>query len=64
MKITDIKTYVVNPERRNYVYVKVETDEGIHGVGEAYSCGPDLATAECILYFKDWLIGKDPTRPE
>lgn len=64
MKITDIKTYVVNPFHRNYIYVKVETDEGLYGVGEAYSCGPDLATYECIQYFKDWLIGQDPTRPE
>ena len=64
MKITDIKVYVVSPARRNYVYVRVDTDEGIHGIGEAYSCGPDLATAKCVEYFKDWLIGQDPTRPE
>ena len=64
MKITDVKTYVVSPGKRNYIYVRIDTDEGIHGIGEAYSVGPDLATAEAIKYFADWLIGKDPTRPE
>ena len=64
MKITDIKTWCVSPVRRNYVYVKVETDEGLYGIGEAYSCGPDLATVKTIEYFKDWLIGQDPLRIE
>jgi galactonate dehydratase len=60
MIISDIQTYVVNPGRRNYIYVEVHTDEGITGIGEAYSVGPDLATVETINYFKDWLIGEDP----
>ncbi|MDR2931853.1 MAG: mandelate racemase/muconate lactonizing enzyme family protein [Oscillospiraceae bacterium] len=64
MKITDVKTYVTNPGYRNFVYVKILTDEGIHGIGEAYSIGPDLATVKTIEYFKDWLIGEDPTRVE
>ena len=64
MKIIDVKTYVTSPSRRNYVYVKIETDEGINGIGEAYSVGPDLATAKTIEYFKDWLVGEDPTRVE
>ena len=64
MKITDVKTYVTNPGSRNFVYVKILTDEGVHGIGEAYSIGPDLATVKTIEYFKDWLIGEDPTRVE
>ena len=37
MKITDIKTFVVFvPERgRNFTFVKVYTDEGLTGLGEA-----------------------------
>lgn len=31
MKVTDIKTYVVDCFRTNWVFVKVETDEGISG---------------------------------
>ena len=35
MKITDIKTYLVEAHRRNWVFIEVETDEGVTGVGEA-----------------------------
>src|SRR6185295_18041762 len=60
MKITKIDTYLVNLGHRNIPYVKVHTDEGIYGVGEAYSCGPDKATVEVIRDFEEWLIGRDP----
>ena len=35
MKITDIKTFTVDCFRTNWVFVKVYTDEGITGIGEA-----------------------------
>lgn len=60
MKITKIDTFLVNMGHRNIPYVKVYTDEGIYGVGEAYSCGPDKATIEVIRDFEEWLIGHDP----
>lgn len=31
MKITDIKTYIMDAYRTNWTFVKVETDEGIYG---------------------------------
>ena len=34
MKIVDIKSFVVDCFRTNWVFVKVYTDEGIDGVGE------------------------------
>ena len=34
MKIKSIKTFVIDCFRTNWVFVKVETDEGIHGIGE------------------------------
>ena len=61
MKIIDIKAYMVNTTGwRNFTYVRVDTDEGIHGVGEAFCVGPDAAVAELIRYFADWIIGDDP----
>jgi len=60
MKITGICTYLVNVGHRNLCFVKVLTDEGLYGIGEAYSVGPDEATANVIHYFEDWLIGLDP----
>jgi galactonate dehydratase len=63
IRITDIKTFLVGLGR-NHVFVKVETDQGIHGIGEAYSCGPDRATVAAIADFKDWLVGQDPRNVE
>ncbi len=60
MKITKIDTHLVNMGNRNIPFVQVHTDEGIYGVGEAYSCGPDKATVEAIRDFEGWLIGYDP----
>lgn len=64
MKITEIQTFLVRPDHRNLVFVKVCTDEGLYGVGEAYSVGPDDATARCIAHLAEWLKGQDPTRIE
>ena len=34
MKITDVKCFPVFHGSRNYLFVKVETDEGLYGMGE------------------------------
>ena len=34
MKITEVKTIVVDCFRTNWVFVKVITDEGLYGIGE------------------------------
>ena len=39
MKVQDMKTYVVDPHGpggRNWIFVKLITDNGIVGIGEAY----------------------------
>jgi galactonate dehydratase len=64
IKITDIKTFLVGVGSRNLCFVKVETNQGIHGIGEAYSCGPDEATVATINDFKRWLVGQDPRNIE
>ncbi|MSV27974.1 MAG: galactonate dehydratase [Bryobacterales bacterium] len=60
MKITGIKTFLVGEGSRNWVYVKILTDQGIYGIGEAYSAGPDEATIKVIEDFATWLVGQDP----
>ncbi len=35
MKITELKTFIVGNPWKNWVFVKVYTDEGLTGVGEA-----------------------------
>lgn len=64
LKITDVKLFLVGAGSRNYCFVKVETDQGVHGIGEAYSCGPDEAIAAVVKDFRGWLIGQDPRNIE
>ena len=38
MEVTDVQTFLVSPDvAKNWLFVKVETDEGIHGWGECYT---------------------------
>lgn len=64
MKITNIETYPCWGGHRNFLFVVVDTDEGIYGVGEAGITGRELAVAGAIEHFKPLLIGQDPGRIE
>ncbi|MBK9715763.1 MAG: mandelate racemase/muconate lactonizing enzyme family protein [Kouleothrix sp.] len=59
MRITDIKSYPVWVGNRNQLIVKVETDEGIYGLGEAGLSGRELAVLGALKHFREILIGKD-----
>ncbi len=65
MKITNIKVIVCCPGR-NYVTVKIETDEpGLYGVGDATLNGRELAVASALTeHIVPLLIGRDPDRIE
>ena len=60
MKITKLKTYICNCFRTNWVFVKVETDSGIHGWGEATLEYREPTAAAAIHDLEGWLIGRDP----
>lgn len=60
MKITDIKTFVVDCFRTNWVFVKVYTDEGIDGVGEATLEYKEKALIGAVEHIKEYLVGKNP----
>jgi len=60
MKITDVKPYPVWVGHRNQMLVKVETDEGIYGWGEAGLSGRELAVAGMVKHYREFLIGRDP----
>ena len=60
MKIIDIKTTIVNAEMRNWVFVKVITDQDIYGWGEATVEWKTRAVVGAIEDLKPLLIGKDP----
>lgn len=64
MKIINIKVIVTCPDR-NFVTVKIETDEGIYGIGDATLNGRELAVASYVEdHIAPTLIGKDAGRIE
>ncbi len=60
MKITDIKTFVVDCFRTNWVFVKVYTDEGISGVGEGTLEYKEKAFLGAVEHIKEAIVGLDP----
>jgi galactonate dehydratase len=64
MKITGLKTVVVNAEMRNWVFVKVETDEGLYGWGEASLEWKTRSLVGAVEDFAPMVIDEDPTRIE
>jgi galactonate dehydratase len=62
MRVTDVKTFLVHPGRgKNWLFVKVETDEGIHGWGEAYTQSDRDRAIEIFVHeMKRYLIGRSP----
>ncbi len=65
MKIVDIQTHVCNARMRNWIFVKVVTDQpGLYGWGEATLEWHTRAVCGAIEDLKPLLIGEDPTRIE
>lgn len=81
MKITNLKSYVVkidwddnpgndtprNMVEREFVFVQIDTDEGITGWGEITNYPGSVGNRAIQRYtaeIKDFLVGKDPTRIE
>ncbi|HTR68478.1 MAG TPA: galactonate dehydratase [Terriglobales bacterium] len=65
MKITGVKSVVVNAQMRNWVFVKVETDQaGLWGWGEASLEWKTRAVVGAIQDFTPMVIGEDPRNIE
>jgi len=64
MRVTGIKTFIYRAAF-NWLIVKLETDEGISGWGEATTQGATKATEAAIHEMgENYLIGKDPRQIE
>lgn len=64
MKIVDARVIVCSPGR-NFVTLKIETDEGAYGIGDATLNGRELAVASYLSeHVAALLIGRDPFRIE
>ena len=60
MRITDIRTFHVDAGWRCWLFVKVETDDGITGWGECSDDKMPLSIEGAIEDLKPVLVGKDP----
>lgn len=57
-KIRDIRVMLLQGPR-TYTLVRVESDAGLHGIGEAYG-SPGVGVKEGVLELRRELLGKDP----
>ncbi len=64
MKITDVRTYLVGNPWKNWLFVRVNTDEGIHGTGEGTLNGFSATVEKAIHELREAYIGLDPAHIE
>jgi len=60
MRISDVKTYIVGNQWKNWVFVRVDTDEGVYGIGEATLNGFAKTVEAAIHELKHFVLGRDP----
>src|ERR1041384_3687610 len=61
VRITAVETLVVNAELRNWILVKVRTDQdGLHGWGEASLNWKTRAVVGAIEDLAEFVVGRDP----
>ena len=64
MKISDIKIYTLDAFRTNWAFIKVETDEGLYGWGEASLGTNEMALEGMVQDLKRLIVGRDPLQIE
>jgi hypothetical protein len=67
LRVTDMKVFGVSvtPDSdRPYVFLKIETNQGLVGWGEATLEGKAGAAMSCVQDFRDFIVGKDPLQVE
>ena len=69
MKITGIKTNIFSSQhrnaKRNWLILRLQTDEGLEGIGEASMLGFDPIVVQILEEFTEsYLVGKNPMHHE
>ncbi len=65
MKITAVKTFIVDGGFRPWTFVKVETsDPGLVGWGDCTDWGSPGPVAATVERYAEWVIGRDPMQAE
>ncbi len=60
LKVTAIETFVCDAYRTNWTFVRVQTDVGLYGVGEATLEMRELTVVQAIAELERILVGRDP----
>jgi len=60
MKVTKLETYICHAYRTNWVFVKILTDSGLYGIGEATLEMRELTVAQAIRELERYIVGRDP----
>jgi L-alanine-DL-glutamate epimerase-like enolase superfamily enzyme len=61
LKISGLKTFVVNAGSLNWVFCKIYTNAGLVGLGEGSVTSKEATVAQAIMEHERFLAGKDPT---
>ncbi|MBO5220344.1 MAG: galactonate dehydratase [Clostridia bacterium] len=64
MKISDIKIYTLDAYRTNWAFIKVETDEGLYGWGEASLGTNEMALEGMVADLRRLVVGRNPMEIE
>ncbi len=65
MKVTQVRNFPVRDDRgRVYYIVRIDTDAGIHGVGEVGTASMGRAIMEAVDHLAEVVIGSDPWETE
>ena len=65
MRVSDVRTIIVGTSWRNLIIVKVITDEGVYGIGEATTQNREEGVAGYLQgLFRRFVLGADPLRIE
>ena len=64
MKITGVKTFLVGVARQSWLFVKIETDEGIYGWGEGSLEGQEKAVEAAVHDLSLRIVDHDPSAVE
>jgi len=62
MRITAVEPLIVDVGSRNWLFVVVETDEGVSGIGEGSLPGHPRAVAAAVEEYREYVVGEDPAR--
>lgn len=62
MRITEVKCWLVEGIKYNWVFIKIYTNEGITGIGEGTNWPGSPLVLEACKHVGDSIVGEDPAR--